>query len=264
MKPATENWQLKPLNSPDLPALIDLPEGGLTLGRDASNAVVFSHENHPHVSSFHARISFVDEVPVVEDLGSSNGSLVNGKETQQATLKAGDILQLGRRVGPRFLVVGRVDSVDMAATVNVHLDAARPPRGDFGATTILHLKQALGLPPGDVQLKALIRTRSRRFGLWLALLFVLLVGGFTAGAYYLAALREWDLAQVEELNRELQDRLDRSRRELRVRLDRSQQELRSHRDAWEGVRSRLEVARASLQSRIVSLESEEKQASDEM
>ncbi len=264
MKPATEDWQLKPLNSPDLPALIDLPEGGLTLGRDASNAVVFSHESYPHVSSFHARISLDDDVPVIEDLGSSNGSLVNGMETQKATLKAGDILQLGRRVGPRLLVVGPMASKGMAATVNVQHDAVRPSRGDFGATTILHLRKALGLPPGNVQLRALIHTRSRRFGLWLALLFVLLVGGFTAGAYYVAALRERDLAQVEEFNRELRDRLDRSRRELRVRLERSQQELRSHRETWEGERTRLEEARAILRSRISALESEEKHASDEI
>ncbi len=262
MKPATDNWQLKPLNSPDLPALIDVPEEGLTLGRDASNVVVFPQERYPHVSSFHARISLVDQVPVVEDLGSSNGSLVNGREAERATLKAGDILQLGRRMGPRFLVVARTAPI-LAATVNIRADAVRPSQ-DFGATTIFHLKKALGLPPGDIQLKALIHARSRRLGLWLVLLFVLLVGGFTAGAYYVAALRDRDRAQVEGLNRELQDRLDRTQRELRSRVERSQEDLRGHRETWERERIQLEEERSALGSRIVSLESEERQASDEI
>ena len=264
MKPATDNWQLKPLNSPDLPALIDFPEAGLTLGRDTSNAVVFSQERYPHVSSFHARLSLVDDAPVLEDLGSSNGSLVNGNETQRATLKAGDIVQLGRRVGPRLLVVARNDPTGMAATVNVQAGGARSSREDFGATTILHLKRALGLPHGDVQLKAILHARSRRLGLWLAMLFVLLVGGFVLGAWYVSVLRERDLAQVEELNRELQARLDRTRRELRTRLERSQDELRGHRDTWEQERLRLEGERASLRERIASLESEERQSSDEI
>lgn len=262
MKPATGIWQLKPLNSPDLPALIDLTEAGLTLGRDAANSVVFSHERYPHVSSFHARVSLVDGAPVVEDLGSSNGSLVNGRDTRSATLKAGDVLQLGRRVGPRLLVVNRTSATDMAATVNIGEEVR--PREGFGATTILNLKQALGLPAGEVQLHTLLRTRSRRLGLWLTLLFILLVGGFVAGAYYVSALRDRDIAQVEGLNRELQTRLELARRELRSRMERSQEELRVHRETWERDTLRLEAERTALQSRLDSLESEERSAAEEI
>ena len=264
MKPASGNWQLKPLNSPDLPSLIDVPSEGLTLGRDGSNAVVFSQHRYPHVSSFHARVSLVDDVPVVEDLGSSNGSLVNGRETPEATLKAGDVLQLGRGVGPRLLVIEPNNTADMAVTVNVPRWQARAMADSFGATTIMHLKAALGLPQGDVQLKTVLRKRSRRQVVLFVLLFVLLVGGFGAGAYYLKTVRQEDLAQVKELNRQLRERLDRSGDELRARLERSQQELSAHRRVWEEQKLRLEEERTSLQTRIVSLESEGRVASGEI
>ena len=262
MKPATGNWQLKPLNLPDLPALIALSGEGLTLGRDVSNAVVFPQDRYPHVSSFHARILLdAAGVPVLEDLGSSNGSLVNGKETDKSTLKRGDVLQLGRGVGPRFLVV---DHADMAATISVPAGKVRSSSDVFGATTILHLKKVLGLPQGEVPLRTVFRARNRRLVVLFALFFVLLLGGFGIGAYYLKTARQEDLAQVKELNRQLQDRLDRSRRELRARLERSQQELSSHHQLWEQEKLRLEKERTSLKVSIASLEAEERIASGEI
>jgi serine/threonine protein kinase len=50
------------------------------------------------VSKHHCRITLTPEVVTVEDLGSSNGTFVNGAQIQQATLADGDKLDLGGKV----------------------------------------------------------------------------------------------------------------------------------------------------------------------
>ena len=96
---------LKPVEIPALPPNIAVPEGGLSLGRDPANLVTLDADQFPHVSSCHARVTLEDGRLFVEDLGSKNGTLVNGTEVKRSALKAGDVLQLGRKVGPRFILV---------------------------------------------------------------------------------------------------------------------------------------------------------------
>jgi len=64
------------------------------IGRDRSCAVAF-----PEVLSLsraHARLKFVDQIVLVEDLGSTNGTLVNDRRlVAPAYLKSGDRLQVG-------------------------------------------------------------------------------------------------------------------------------------------------------------------------
>ena len=51
----------------------------------------------PLVSRIHCRLtaSSSDQL-VVEDLGSTNGTLVNGKKVERSVLKTGDVLTVGR------------------------------------------------------------------------------------------------------------------------------------------------------------------------
>ncbi len=63
-----------------------------TLGRHRNNDVVISD---PKVSSFHARIDRTAEGFVLVDLGSRNGSFVNGKRVTQGALQTGDEVRLG-------------------------------------------------------------------------------------------------------------------------------------------------------------------------
>ena len=52
--------------------------------------------NHPTVSRHHAEIVFVGDRAFLRDLGSSNGTFVNGRPIRQTRLNDGDIVQLGR------------------------------------------------------------------------------------------------------------------------------------------------------------------------
>ncbi len=65
----------------------------VTLGRGTSNAVQL-HDTE--VSREHAEFSRRGEAFVIRDLGSSNGTFVNGKPVTEHELASGDQLQLGR------------------------------------------------------------------------------------------------------------------------------------------------------------------------
>jgi len=68
--------------------------GEAIVGRDA--ACEFSLPEDASVSRRHARISVEGSVLHVEDLGSTNGTYVNGTRVEGSQeLRVGDILQLG-------------------------------------------------------------------------------------------------------------------------------------------------------------------------
>lgn len=75
--------------------------GPVVVGRSPSSDIVI---DEPFVSSTHARFSLQGPALVLEDLGSTNGTLVNGKLIDQpVTLRDGDEVQIGDTI----LKVGR-------------------------------------------------------------------------------------------------------------------------------------------------------------
>jgi len=71
----------------------ELTEATVRLGRDPSNNIQI-HDTE--VSRHHAEIRRVDEEYTILDLGSSNGTYVNGQRIRRHRLASGDQLQLGR------------------------------------------------------------------------------------------------------------------------------------------------------------------------
>ncbi len=61
-------------------------------GRDPRNDVVL---DHPVVSRFHGALERQAECWVIKDLGSSNGSFVNGSAVRESELRVGDSLHIG-------------------------------------------------------------------------------------------------------------------------------------------------------------------------
>jgi signal transduction histidine kinase/pSer/pThr/pTyr-binding forkhead associated (FHA) protein len=77
----------------DQGALFDMEEGKLGIGRDASNQI---QVHDTEVSRRHAEIHNDGTVCVVVDLGSSNGTFINGQRvTERQPLTSGDRLQVG-------------------------------------------------------------------------------------------------------------------------------------------------------------------------
>lgn len=85
----------------------------LTIGRDSSNGVAI---NDSEVSRKHSRLSFQGGKYVIEDLGSTNGTFVNGQRLAgPVVLKAGDVVSLGEQIVLMYDAI----NMDPGATVAV-------------------------------------------------------------------------------------------------------------------------------------------------
>ncbi|MEV0061833.1 FHA domain-containing protein [Nocardia sp. NPDC050718] len=69
-----------------------IPPGGLSIGRTSDNQIVV---NDPLASRKHARLVSSGEGLVIEDLGSANGTFVNGHRQQRTVLRERDIVTIG-------------------------------------------------------------------------------------------------------------------------------------------------------------------------
>ncbi|MBS1715762.1 MAG: FHA domain-containing protein [Armatimonadetes bacterium] len=70
-----------------------LPPGKLTIGRDAANGIALAWD--AGVSRSHGEFQTDDSGVTYRDLGSSNGSRVNGRPVTEARLSPGDVIELG-------------------------------------------------------------------------------------------------------------------------------------------------------------------------
>lgn len=71
----------------------ELAAGTLTIGRAEDNTL---HLDDRTISKHHARIVTYFEATHVEDLGSTNGTYVNGKKVHKQVLQPGDVLKIGQ------------------------------------------------------------------------------------------------------------------------------------------------------------------------
>ncbi len=107
----------------------------LVIGRDATSGVAISDAE---VSRKHARMTFQGGKYVLEDLGSTNGTFVNGQRlTGPTVLKAGDVVALGEQI----VLVYESLSRDAGATMMSHGAPARP-----AATAVPSPMQAAPMP----------------------------------------------------------------------------------------------------------------------
>lgn len=72
----------------------DLSEGKIMIGRDEHCDIYLDDEA---VSRHHVRVFTLMGDAFLEDLGSSNGTFVNGKLTQKCALNDGDVIQIGEK-----------------------------------------------------------------------------------------------------------------------------------------------------------------------
>lgn len=88
------------VSAPPAPAAVVLPDGKrvvigadpVVIGRLPDCAVVLSD---PNVSRRHAEVRRVADAVVVRDLGSTNGTRVNGTPVHEQALSSGDVISLG-------------------------------------------------------------------------------------------------------------------------------------------------------------------------
>lgn len=81
---------------------IPLSSKPMRIGRDPRSEVVIDSDRFPTVSSAHAVVLSNADGHLLRDLGSSNGTYINGKRITEAKLTSGDRIRLGAS-GPEFL-----------------------------------------------------------------------------------------------------------------------------------------------------------------
>ena len=108
-KPATRPGIVRAVLQAEASGLrYDVAPGEATLGRAAACNLAFDHES---VSKMHARLERTTDQLVLRDLGSANGTFVNGQRVQVAVLKDGDTLALAGAEPLRVaIVMGEVTS----------------------------------------------------------------------------------------------------------------------------------------------------------
>jgi ABC-type multidrug transport system ATPase subunit/pSer/pThr/pTyr-binding forkhead associated (FHA) protein len=91
-----EGFRLLVVEGPEPGQKIELVEDEMVIGRESAARIVIAS---PAVSRRHAALRVVDGEVVLEDLGSSNGTFVNGQRVQgSVTLRPGDRIGLGRAI----------------------------------------------------------------------------------------------------------------------------------------------------------------------
>ncbi|HOT92324.1 MAG TPA: FHA domain-containing protein [Anaerolineae bacterium] len=101
-----------------------------TIGRTADNTIVI---DNPRISRHHTQIRLLPDGAVVEDMGSTNGTWLNGRPlTSPRRLTPGDIIGLADYIAFRFEVEEGLPTVkltpaDMPAGVMPDYDVPPPP-----------------------------------------------------------------------------------------------------------------------------------------
>lgn len=139
--------------------VIDLPQGRVTVGRNAKHAIRIKEAS---VSGDHAALVRDGDDVTLEDLGSSNGTFVGGRQIEQALLDSGVEVRFGQ-VRATFGIGDPADFADAGA-------AAAPVAAD----------EDDGYEDDRLDLDAVPAGKERVWNI-VAILFVLLLGG---GAYY--------------------------------------------------------------------------------
>ena len=105
------HFQLIMRSGPTPGAVFNLGGEQLTVGRDSTNDVVI---NDAEISRRHARLTFQGGKYILEDLGSTNGTFVNGQRLAgPRVLKAGEVVSFGEQI----VLVYEASTFDPAATI---------------------------------------------------------------------------------------------------------------------------------------------------
>jgi len=131
---------------------LDLP---LTVGREEGNDIQLNDER---ISRFHAKIQLDHDRMVLTDLGSTNGTKVNGEDIQLRILRYGDLISVGRSVllfGSREQIAKRLQDLRLSSSGDElgtdHSLESRPDLGfELNCTDDTEIRAAMNVldPPG--------------------------------------------------------------------------------------------------------------------
>ena len=131
---------------------LELP---ITVGREEGNDIQLNDER---ISRFHAKIQLDHDRMVLTDLGSTNGTKVNGEDIQLRILRYGDLISVGRSVllfGSREQIAKRLQDLRLSSSGDEsgtdHSLESRPDLGfELNCTDDTEIRAAMNVldPPG--------------------------------------------------------------------------------------------------------------------
>ena len=131
---------------------LDLP---ITVGREEGNDIQLNDER---LSRFHAKIQLDHDRMVLTDLGSTNGTKVNGEDIQLRILRYGDLISVGRSVllfGSREQIAKRLQDLRLNSSGDEsgtdHSVGSKPDLGfELNCTDDEEMRAAMNVldPPG--------------------------------------------------------------------------------------------------------------------
>ena len=120
-----DSYRLVVRRGPQPNQTFDLNKDISTVGRDITNDIVL---NDPEVSRHHMRFTRGDAGFVLEDLGSTNGTFVNGQRLSGAVvLKNGDMIGMGETVTVSFEMARPPGAEELAAPTTAGPVPSQPP-----------------------------------------------------------------------------------------------------------------------------------------
>ncbi|MBG0788453.1 MAG: FHA domain-containing protein, partial [Anaerolineaceae bacterium] len=120
---AASIFQLTMRSGPTPGKTYPLEKQEILLGRDLANDIAISD---PEVSRRHSRFLMQEDNVIIEDLGSTNGTFLNGQRiASPQQLRAGDVITLGENI---VLVFDRSDFDPDATVVSTGMDQTVQPK----------------------------------------------------------------------------------------------------------------------------------------
>ena len=135
-------FQLVMRSGPTPGATFSLEGDQLIIGRDTASSIAI---NDAEVSRKHARLTFQGGKYVIEDLGSTNGTFVNGQRlASPAVLKSGDVVSLGEQI---VLMYEALASDPGATVMSARKSMPRPAPAPVPAPAPAPAQQQYYAPP---------------------------------------------------------------------------------------------------------------------
>lgn len=120
--------KLVDVKRPDQPS-IEAQQSPIRMGREPGSTILFSGDEAKVVSTRHAELRFEGGGWVVADLGSRNGTYLNGRRlaaNAPTPLKVGDVIRMGES-GPELRVAGVGEGLEATLAEHPAIADAKPP-----------------------------------------------------------------------------------------------------------------------------------------
>jgi len=144
---ASQSFQLVLQKGPNPGKIFELVQEELTIGRDISNRIVI---NDPEISRRHARLTAQSGGYVIEDLGSTNGTFVDGQRLMGPhLLRPGQTSMFGEKITLTYEAMGYDPNATIAgpAAAPPVTRQAHPASPEYAAYPPAAPKPAEPMPP---------------------------------------------------------------------------------------------------------------------